>query len=283
MQEIRGYILIIISMLIWGSVGIFGRLIEEPSTVIVFYRVILAFIILFVLWIFNGSVGLSKLRTNWKLAVGSGLALGLNWYFFFTAIQRTTVAKAVLSYYTAPIIVTILSPLLLKEKIEKQTLIALIIGFGGIVVMMTGSGGGFSLEDLSGIGAGLMAAFLYALLTISGKLVDLPIRLLVLIQTGVSGIIFLPYVVNRPLPDFDNMVLLIIIGVVHTALALSLYFTALKWVKVQHVGILGYLDPLSAIIYALLFFGEIPQMASVAGGILILSSSYLVMRKPGHN
>lgn len=150
-------------------------------------------------------------------------------------------------------------------------------GFVGILLMMVGPGVQMSGSDLVGIGVGLLAAFFYALLTISGKLVDLPARLFVLVQTGVSSIIFLPYVINKPLPHGLVLVFLLIIGAVHTALALTMYFTGVKWVKVQHVGILGYLDPVSAIFFALIFLKEIPGWGSLIGGILILYSSYMVL------
>lgn len=275
----KGYIRIVIAMLIWGSVGVFGRWTGQPSTVIVFYRVITAFVVLGVWWLVSGRAGLDKLRAGWKWAVGSGLALGLNWFFFFTAVQKTTVANAVLSYYTSPIMVTILSAVLLRERVERRTVLALSVGFGGILVMMAGPGSGLTPDDLLGIGAGLSAAFFYALLTISGKWIDLPAHFLVLVQTGVSVLIFAPYVIHRPLPEWSAMVLLILIGVVHTALALTLYFEGVKAVKVQHVGILGYLDPLSAIGFALLFLGEVPGISAVAGGALILYSSYVILRK----
>lgn len=275
----KGYIWVMISMLIWGSVSIFGRMTEQPSTVIVFYRVITAFVVLGAWWVVRGCVGIEKLRTSWKWAVGSGLALGLNWFFFFIAVQKTTVANAVLSYYTSPILVTILSPLLLRERVERKTVWALGIGFAGILMMVVGPGSRLTPEDLIGLGAGFSAAFFYALLTISGKWIELPAQLLVLVQTGVSVLIFAPYAVRHPVPGWPAFAFLVIIGVVHTALALTLYFAGVKLVKVQHVGILGYLDPLSAILFALIFLGEMPGLPSVVGGGLILVSSYLVLRR----
>lgn len=275
----KGYIWIMTAMVIWGSVGIFGRWTGQPSAVIVFYRVITAFAVLGGWWAVKGCIGLEKLIASWKWAVGSGLALGLNWFFFFTAVQKTTVANAVLSYYTSPILVALLSPLLLRERVERKTALALTVGFGGVLLMMAGPGAQLSANDLLGIGAGFGAAFFYALLTISGKWIDLPAQLLVLIQTGVSALIFAPYVIRRPLPGWPEMALLLMIGVIHTALALTMYFAGVKLVKVQQVGILGYLDPLSAIGFALIFLGEVPGWRAVAGGALILLSSYLIIRQ----
>ncbi|MCK4259152.1 MAG: EamA family transporter [Halanaerobiales bacterium] len=279
LKELKGYLLIIIAMLIWGSVGIFARWTGESSSVIVFYRVIITFIILVILWIVKGCKGLSDLRTNWKLVVLSGLALGLNWYFFFTAIQRTTVANAVLSYYVAPIIVTILSPVLLKEKIERSSIVALVFGFLGVVVMMAGPGNKLGAEDLLGIGAGLLAAFFYAILTILGKKIQLSARLLVMIQTGVASILFFPQVLGQLIVSSKSLIMLLIIGIIHTAFALTIYYEGIKMIKVQHVGVLGYLDPLSAILFAFFLLGEIPGFSSLLGGILIIFSSFLILSR----
>ncbi|SDF66124.1 DMT family transporter [Sporolituus thermophilus] len=58
---------------------------------------------------------------------------------------------------------------------------------------------------------------------------------------------------------------MLLMGLVHSALALGLYFTGLKSVKVQHASILSYIDPVSALLYALLIFGERPTITTMPG------------------
>jgi RarD protein len=276
-----GCVYVIVAMLIWGSVGLFGRWADQPAAVIVFYRVLSAFVVLGVYQLLRGGW-----RQAWREATGQrgwvifgGLVLALNWIFFFQAVELTSVANAVLSYYLAPVIVTILTPLLLKERLERRTMIAVGLAFVGTIIMNPlGHVGG---HDLLGILSGVTAAVFYALVTISGKKVtNMGAINLVLWQTGVAVVVLAPYVFWRgmTMPHLNSLLVMMAIGVLHTALALTLYFLGLRSVKVQHVGVLGYLDPLSAILFAFLFLQEVPGLQTLIGGSLILASSYLILR-----
>lgn len=277
-----GYVFVIAAMLIWGSVGLFGRWAgDQPATVIVYYRVLAAFAVLGLYLLMRGG-----LRRTWQesggqrlMVVVSGVVLALNWIFFFQAVQLTTVANAVLSYYMAPVLVTLMAPFLLRERLEGKTLLAVGLAFVGTFVMnpMDQLQG----DDLLGIGSGLLAALFYALVTITGKKVTgMDASSLVLWQTGVAAVVLTPYVFwqGMTVPDATSLTAMVSIGVVHTALALTLYFIGLRRVKVQHVGVLGYLDPVSAILFAFLFLGEAPGLQTVVGGGMILVSSYLILR-----
>lgn len=276
-----GYVGVIAAMLIWGSVGIFGRYAEQSATVIVFFRVLSAFVVLSLYLLARG-----QLRRAWQQTKGQrgwvlfgGVVLALNWIFFFTAVQMTSVANAVLSYYLAPVLVTLLAPLLLRERLERRTLLAVGLAFAGTIIMNPLSE--VSRADLLGILAGVLAALFYALVTISGKKVSgVDATALTQWQTGVAVIVLLPYVLwqGLPTPSVQSLAVMCTIGVVHTALALTLYFQGLRRVKVQHVGVLGYLDPVSAICFAFLFLGEVPGFGTWIGGTLILVSSYLILR-----
>jgi RarD protein len=276
-----GYVFVVAAMLIWGSVGIFGRWAQQDATVIVFFRVLAAFVVLTLYQLLRGN-----LRQAWTQTKGQrgwllfgGLVLALNWIFFFSAVQLTSVANAVLSYYLAPVIVTLLAPLLLQERLERRTLFAVALAFLGTIVMNPLQD--VSRHDLLGIGAGVTAAVFYALVTISGKKVSgVEATALTQWQTGVAVLVLTPYVLwqGLPVPSAASLLVMCSIGVVHTALALTLYFLGLRRVKVQHVGVLGYLDPVSAILFAFLFLGEVPGLTTWIGGTLILVSSYLILR-----
>ncbi|TCP54700.1 RarD protein [Tumebacillus sp. BK434] len=277
-----GYVFVVAAMLIWGSVGIFGRWADQPATVIVLYRVLSACVVLGLYQAVRGG----GLKRAWQEAAGQyawvmfgGVVLALNWIFFFQAVQMTSLANAVLSYYVAPVLVTLLAPVLLKEKLERRTLLFVGMAFLGTLIMNPlGEVGG---DHLLGMLSGLTAAFFYAMVTISGKKVTgMQAHTLVLWQTGTATLVLLPYVLwqGMAMPSLPSLGVMVTIGLVHTALALTLYFLGLNRVKVQHVGVLGYLDPVSAILFAYLFFGEAPSMETWIGGILILVSSYLILR-----
>lgn len=277
-----GYLLMISSMIIWGSVGIFVRYIDQPPEVIVFFRVFIAFIVLGILKFTNKKNNINnKLSLKEYLILSmSGLFIALNWFFFFRAIKVTTIASATMSYYVAPVIVTILSVFLLKESINKKTLIAVGLSFSGIILMTLMGSQKSSNFSIVGVGYGLIAAFFYALVTISvKKLKDVPSHKISLFQMGISSLIFLPVIKNMKRFNTLSLILMIIVGVIHTCIALNLYFEGIKRIKVQHVGVLSYIDPLGAVILGGIFFNEMPGVSTIIGGGMILSATYLILKR----
>ena len=265
-------------MVTWGSIGLIVRFIDLSSQLIVFYRVLFAFLFLFILVSRSQELNLSKLLENKMLLLATGGALTVNWVFFFKAVKTTTIANATLAYYTAPILATILSVLFLEEELSKDNLLALVLSFTGIVIISDVSQ--LSFSGFAGIGYGLLAALFYASFMVLNKFfTDVSARVLTLGQTGVAILILLPLVYNYSQPNSTQAwVLLSVLGIIHTAGALVLYVKGLSLSKVQDVGVLSYIDPISAIILAALFLGEIPALLTVIGGALILTGCYLVWR-----
>ena len=275
-------------MLIWGSVGIFARWAGQEPLITVTYRVLFASISLglFSLVARRRTAGAGAKASPWLL-IGSGVALALNWLFFFKALSTTSVSNTVLSYYTSPVLVAVAAPTLLGERLERRTIVATAIAFAGICVMLYQPGHALSAADVLGIGYGLIAACLYATVTITGRwLAGVPAARLVLIQTTIASVILLPAVLLTKGPGAltaspGALGLLVVVGLVHTALALILYFQGLKTVKVQHAGVLSYLDPVSAVLFAYVFLREVPSGASLLGGALVLGgSALLLLRRP---
>ncbi|TCS93148.1 DMT family transporter [Hazenella coriacea] len=271
------YLWVIVALLIWGSVGLFVRWVNLPSEVIVFYRVIISFL---VLGMFLLSKGVKWEKVSWKWLLVSGLALSLNWVLFFKAIQTTTIANAVLSYNLAPVFVTLLSPWVLRERIEKKTWLAMGIAMVGVISLVGVSKEPMDSIDLQGISLGLTAAFFYAWVTLSGKKMEHHSSMqLVFWQTGLATLILTPYGLQQGWVGLPSLGILFILGTIHTALALVLYYKGLKKIKVQHIGVLAYLDPVSAVLFSMFLLGEIPSIGALLGGGLILASNYLILRK----
>lgn len=289
-----GYFAVIASMLIWGSVGIFARMAGQDPLITVTYRVLLGALALTLLEVGQRVSGRGR---PWSIPAGrpkalhlgllcfSGLALAANWLFFFRAVATTTLSNAVLSYYAAPVIVALASPLLLKERLERRTMVATALAFSGVAVMLYQPGQALSSSDVAGISYGLVAAAFYAMVTITGRwLSGVDATRLVLVQTLVASGVLLPVVFLSPdlaqafvSAPLASVALLAVVGVVHTALALVLYFQGLRQVKVQHVGVLAYLDPVSAILFGVLFLAEVPTVESLIGGALVLGGSALLL------
>ncbi|WP_054840347.1 EamA family transporter [Thermococcus sp. JCM 11816] len=271
---------VVVSMLIWGSVGIFGRLSGLSGLGVAFARVFLGALVLFMV------IGLTRMellrelpmifRSNWKPLLGLGTALALNWAFLFTAFNYTTIANAVMVYYIAPILATLMSWRFLGETIDRKTLSLIILAFLGLLLIMSGQEISFKNRDFVGILLAFTAAFFYAMIPNLGRfLKEVDGKILTLSQLGIASFVLLPPFVI--LQDVGKPVwwAVLVLVLIHTVFALFLYMEGLKEVEVKDAALLSYLDPASAVVYAFLVFGEVPGTRTVIGGVLILLASAL--------
>ena len=272
---------LMISMIIFGTLGLFVRNISLNSGELALYRAILAALFIGI-YLF-----LSKQKICWKeigrelpILFVSGIAMGMNWIFLFEAYKYTTVSIATLSYYFAPVIVTVVCPLLFHEKLTWKNIICFLMSTAGLVLII-GVGGNMNETAGKGIIYGLGAATLYATVIILNKCVKkvagLPRTLL---QFFAAILILMPYVaytggIHLQQLDFSGWICLLIVGLVHTGITYCLYFTALKDLKGQETAILSYIDPLVAVVVSVLLLNEKITLWQLAGGILILGFTLL--------
>ena len=158
----------IVSMAVFGTIGLFKKQIPLTSGEIALYRAVLAAaVIVLALLVTKQPLPFRAIKKELPLLLLSGAAMGFNWILLFEAYEYTTVSAATLSYYFAPVLVTVACPILFKEKAGLKQWVCSIMATVGIV-MITGLGdpavGG---THLIGIGFGLGAAVLYAVLNLS--------------------------------------------------------------------------------------------------------------------
>ncbi|MBP1911596.1 DMT family transporter [Thermococcus stetteri] len=280
----KGRTKVAVSMLIWGSVGIFGRLSGLSGLGVAFARVSLGALVLLVV------IGLTKVellrelpiifRNSWKPLLALGTALALNWAFLFTAFNYTTIASAVMVYYIAPILATLISWRFLGEEVDRGTVSLIILAFSGLILIVNGQEMSLENRNFVGILLAFTAAFFYAMIPNLGRLLKgIDGKVLTLSQLGVATLVLIPFIlvqdVGRPVWWAVSILVL-----VHTVLALFLYMEGLKEVEVKEAALLSYLDPASAVVYAYLVFGEVPKITTIIGGALILLASALdVLRR----
>ncbi len=279
MNEKRiAYIKIILAMLIWGSLGIFASNIPLESSQIVLGRICLGGLFLLVVFILKG---IKSPRENLKKALPvllvSGCLMGFNWVFLFEAYRYTSVSIATIAYYMAPIIVMAASPFVLKERITFPKFVGIALAMVGIVLTAGELGGG--VNPLKGFIYGLAAAFLYACVTLLNKKVSgisgIEITLLQLLG---AGVVILPYALltntsGWEVPGGLGIICLIIIGIVHTGIALYLYFSAIQQLPGQTVALCSYIDPGSALVFSAVFLGDRLGFIEIIGAIMILGGA----------
>lgn len=267
----------IISMAIFGTLGIFVKNISLASGELALYRAVLASLLIIIYLCFTKQpILLMNIKKELPILFVSGAAIGVNWILLFQAYQYTTVSIATLSYYFAPVIVTIVSPLLFHEKLTtKQILCFVMSTFGLVLIIGTGDIGGGS-NNLLGILYGLGAATFYAIVIILNKYIKNVTGLhRTLLQFIAAIIILFPYVLstsgfNIGTLNYLGLVCLLIVGFLHTGITYCMYFTSLKDLSGQKAAILSYIDPLVAIVVSVIILRESISLMQFVGGVLIL-------------
>ncbi len=280
----RGHarIRLILAMIIFGTLGVFVRNIPVSSGELALYRAALALILIGGYLIVKKDRLPSKdMKKELLLLLVSGAAMGFNWILLFEAYKYTTVSLATLSYYFAPVIVTVLCPVLFRENLSKRQILCFIMSTLGVVLIIGTSGAGSSGSHLIGIGYGLGAAVLYASVILLNKFIRNVAGLhRTFLQFVAAFLVLIPYVAMTS--GFHFMELngsgwgnLLIVGFVHSGLAYCLYFPSLKELRGQEAAVLSYLDPLVAVVVSVTVLGEALTAAQVIGGVLILGFALL--------
>lgn len=273
---------LIISMLIWGSIGIFVRYINFTSSQIALVRAILGSIFLIIFsMISKESLSKEKIKSNLLVLICCGICLGFNWIFLFQAYHYTTVSTATICYYLAPIIVMFLSPFLLKEKLNSVKVSCIVAAMIGMLCIVGIDKGSMGEHNMVGILYGLSAACFYTGVVILNKfLKGISGRDSAIVQLSVSAIFLLPYVIFTEKISLvgvssQSIILLLVLGVVHTGIAYLLYFTVIQKIESQTVAIYSYVDPISAIFMSAIILNESMSLLQIIGGILILGSTFI--------
>lgn len=273
----------ITAMLIFGTIGIFVRNIDLSSKETALSRGIIGSLFLIVVLICSKEkISFQGIKKNILILFLSGIGIGLNWIFLFQAYKYTTVSIATLSYYSAPVIVTILSPIILKERLSLIKFLCVIGAMTGMIFIAgNNESSGAVYNHTLGIIYGVSAAVFYASVIIMNKFIKgLGGLETTVTQLILASIVLVPYVIMTGGFDFSRMtkisyISLIILGVIHTGFAYFLYFSSLKELKGQTIAVLSYIDPISAVIISSLFLGEKMTFLQIVGGILILGSTFI--------
>lgn len=273
--------MMILAMLIFGTIGIFVRYIPLPSSVIAVGRGIIGTAFLF-LFIKGKGIPISwpDIRQNLLLLCLSGAALCGNWTFLFEAYRYTSIATATLCYYMAPIIVILVSPIFLKEKLTARKLLCVLTALAGMV-LVSGIGQEGGSANMTGVFFGLCAACCYASIVIFNKKIK-PMAAYdkTIVQLGLGALLLMPYVLlteNVAALDASpfSLAMFLVVGIVHTGFAYVFYFGSMQSLKAQTIALFSYLDPIFAILLSAVVLGEPLGMTSIIGAVLVLGSTLI--------
>lgn len=268
--------MLIASMTIFGTLGLFVRNIPVSSGELALYRAILAALLIGVfLLVTKQKIPFKNIKKEVPILLASGVAMGINWILLFEAYKYTTVSVATLSYYFAPVIVTVICPILFKEKLTGKQIICFVMSTLGLV-MITGIGDVGGGSDFIGILFGLGAAVFYATVILLNKFIKNVEGIhRTFLQFLAAVIVLIPYVLLTSGVTVGTLkvvgwINLLIVGLVHTGITYCMYFSSLKELPGQKAAILSYIDPLVAVLISVTVLGETMTWWQVIGGVLIL-------------
>ena len=279
MSRSKNLILFVASMVIFGTNGLIVANISLGSAEIVLMRTFLGSLFLLAVVLVKRSFSFADLKADLIPATMGGAALGLNWVLLFSAYRSAGVGLSTLTYYCGPIIVLALSPVLFKEKLTWNKLLAIAAVAVGMFCI-TGD-----IEPGSDVQTGILfgggAALLYASLIVANKRVkrlsglncamyELIVAFFVVLIYLLASNVKLPVI-----PAAEDIVWVLAIGLVNTGLAYYLYFSSLQKLPGQTVALVCYIDPLTALLVSGAFLGEKLLGVQIAGAVLILGGACL--------
>lgn len=280
------YLMFVAAMLIFGSNGVFASMLEMSGAQLVLLRTLIGGAVLLIIILISRSRTPKEvlLREKWRLLF-AGVCLGANWALLFEAYNLMNVSLATLTYYTAPVLVLVLAPLVLKERQNGLAYLGMAVVIVGMLLVV-GTDFGEGGVSATGLIVGLGSAVFYAMLMLVNKQITGVSGLnLTFIEIVIAAVILLPYVFATsggvPLPtDARGIFALLFLCMVNTGFACWLYFSSMNRLPAKAVALMGYFDPVSALIFSAVFLDERLSGVQLAGAVLVLAGALVGQFRP---
>jgi DME family drug/metabolite transporter len=283
----HGLYFIALAAVSWGTVGVVVRSLYESTALsslqVGFYRLALSVPVLLLALLFLGKRAFQiKIKDIPVVALMGAMLAGYQ-LCYFAAIPRVGVAIATLiTLCTAPVIVVLLSVLFLKERLESNTIIALVVAIMGTVLLVGFQGAGGE-RVLAGVLLALGSATGYALVALtSRRLAGYHPLQPVTFGFTVGALVLLPFALANGLSttlEASSWLRLLYLGLIPTALAYVLYTLGMRTTRATEATIVTLLEPLTAVILAFILFDERLSLTAILGGVLLVAAIVLLSKK----
>lgn len=277
----KALIMLHLAVMLFGLAGVIGKFVNVPAIIVTFGRVFFSTcFLLLVTLVKKETIKLNKSYDYWLIMI-AGIIMAIHWYTFLEAIQLSTVAIGTITFSTFPLFVTFLEPLIYHERLKLKNIIIALIMFVGVIITIPE----FSLTNKQTLGiiVGMISSLSYAILCLINRYFSKHYagRLICLYEQGIATIILLPsiFIIKIVITGYD-LIAIIFLGIVCSAVAHSIYVSSLKNVKVQTAGIISGMESVYSIIFAFILLQEVPAINELIGGLIILGVSlYISVKK----
>lgn len=250
---------------LWSLAGLFIKVLDWNPFLIAGMRSLIAFFFLL------AFVGTLRLKWSWPL-LGAALANAATMLLFVSANKTTTAANAILLQYLAPVITALFSVVILKERLHREQILALILTIGGMVILFLDQ---LSPGQLFGNLLALTSAFTFSLMFIFTRMQKEgnPLQSF-MASHAVAAVIALGVAFFLPLPALTTNAIgaILVLGVVQIGLAALFFSYGIKRVTAVTANLLAVIEPVFNPVWVFLVLGEAPTAKTLLGGALIVGS-----------
>lgn len=267
-----------LAAIIWGSNGIFVKYLNLPVVTISFFRLSVPTIILFFILSFKG---VRLFKGDNKLILLASLFNAVRQFLYFVGFTFTSIGNAIILHYTYPLFTAIFSKKYLQEKTDKKSIIFVILAFIGVAAMYLNKELSFTNRDFIGMTAVTLASAVYAAsLIIFKKSTEKYSKYETIFYQNVLGaFIFAPLIFFFPLPNLKQASIASLQAILTGLISFALFFSGLRKIKASTASFICYLEVVSAVFFAYIFFREIPTWNMMIGGVLIVTSTFVLSKK----
>lgn len=273
------YVELHIAVLLFGFSGLFGKLISASPNVIVFGRSAFAAIVIFIgIKLFSIRLDVVSKKSLFTMSL-SGLVLALHWVTFFHAIQISTVAIGLVGFATFPVFVTFLEPLLSDKKFRGIDIVSALLVTAGLILVAPGFD--FANAETIGLLWAVLSGGLFAVLTLINRHLVKTNSFIVVafFQHSVAALALMPFVIYiGGSPNSNTIWLLLVLGVICTAMPQTLFIKSLTSLKAQLASVVAGLEPIYGIILAAILLDEVPNLSTILGAAIVFGAVILAMK-----
>jgi drug/metabolite transporter, DME family len=260
----RGILYIVVAALLWSTGGIGIKAIDDAPLKVTFYRSIFAAVTL--LLIFRRDVTRFPRSAAFFTAI---LAYGMCLTSFVIATRWTTAANAIFLQYAGVVWVLLLSPLVLREPMQRRDVIAIIVALSGMALFFVGR---FEARGMAGNAMALVSSVFFAMLILALRREHDASRAAVTWGNVAIAVVLLPFVINDLTLSLRSFLALLFLGVFQIGLAYAFFVKGLRYVTATQASLTGMIEPVANPIWVLAFLGEKPSAYAIGGAAIVLAA-----------
>lgn len=287
LESKKAHFAVIIGCIFYSMNGLFiARIHEMDISPIIFYRLFFGLLFLFIYIFARGKISDLKLKKKKGNLLLQGIFVVSCMLLYFTCLKITCVSIAILLQYTAPIYVMLASPFILKEKVGKESIIALSIAIAGVFLIVRPPEGFSGLEltgtYMLGIIAGLLSGVIFAALIMNVKVLkkEYPELAIIFWPMGIALLLLSPFAFDVSFEILlENLKILAVFGIVSIGFGEIFTVLGLANLRAQTGSLLALIEPVSGVFFDIVVLGVVLSPETLAGCALIMVSAAFISLK----